>query len=192
MADPIEDLQAAHSLPEDDVIRLLLAQHARIRTLFTDVRAAEGQARYPLFAELRALLAVHETAEQLVLRRVSREAAGEAVTRARTEEEAEATHLLAQMEETDPHSTYFAELLDTLETAVTEHQEVEERSEFTAVLAGCTSGERQRMGALLQVAESVAPTRAHPGTTGNAAATVLSAPIRSLVDRTRDAIERAG
>ena len=81
MGDAAEDRTKAAQLPEGDVILILLEQHARIRELFADVKSAEGERKQHAFDELRALLAVHETAEEMVLRPVSRDAAGASVTK---------------------------------------------------------------------------------------------------------------
>lgn len=59
---------ATEQLSEGDVISLLSEQHGRIRRLFMDVKAATGRHRQHAFDELRALLAVHETVEDLVIR----------------------------------------------------------------------------------------------------------------------------
>src|SRR3712207_9112418 len=60
----------ASAVPEpeatDDVIDLLLAQHARIEELFVLAAGAEGEPRRAAFDELVHLLAVHETAEEEV------------------------------------------------------------------------------------------------------------------------------
>jgi len=186
-----EDLAKAAQLPEGDVIRLLLEQHARIRQLFTEVKAARGEECRDAFAELRALLAVHETAEQLVLRPASKKTAGEHVAEARTQEEVEATRMLAELEELTVDSPDFAARLATFESDVDRHAEAEEHEEFPAILAGCTEEERQRMGTRLQAAEKVAPTRPHPSVAGSTAATLLTAPLAAIVDRTRDAIQKA-
>lgn len=47
--------QEAARLPEGDVVRTLLEQHARIRDLFADVRTARDEHRRQAFDELRAL-----------------------------------------------------------------------------------------------------------------------------------------
>jgi hemerythrin superfamily protein len=192
MGDPTDDMQKATELPEGDVIRLLLEQHARIRTLFKDVHEARGRARADLFAELRATLVVHETAEQLILRPVSKRVTDDAVVEGRVEEEVEATKVLADLDELDPESKEFHELLTAFERSVDEHAEAEERLEFPAVVAGCTVTERRQLGSMLLAAESIAPTRAHPAVAGSTVATVLTMPIASIIDRTRDAIRKAG
>jgi hemerythrin superfamily protein len=193
MGDPAQDRMQAAQLPEGDVIRVLLEQHARIRELFADVKAAMGGHKRQAFDELRALLAVHETAEEMVLRPVSRGAAGEAVVTARNKEEEHATTLLKDLERMDVSSGLFARKIAVLESMVLQHAENEEREEFPHVLARCDAEKRRSMGKALKGAEAIAPTHAHPSTAGeSAAAHFVVGPFISLVDRARDALSRSG
>jgi len=49
------------------VVTLLHEQHRRIRAMFDAVQGADDGSRGQRFEELRAFLAVHETAEELVV-----------------------------------------------------------------------------------------------------------------------------
>ena len=192
MGDPAQDRLEASQLPEGDVVRVLLEQHARIRELFTDVRVAMGGHRRQAFDELRALLAVHETAEEMVLRPISKGAAGDAVVRARNKEEEEATKVLKDLERMDVASDLFGRKIAALEAMVVHHAENEEREEFPHVVAQCDPQMRQSMGTALKGAESIAPTHAHPSTAGeSAAAHMVVGPFIALVDRARDALSRS-
>lgn len=191
MGDATEDMQKAAELPEGDVIRILLEQHARIRTLFKDIHDAAVESRAALFAELRATLVVHETAEQLILRPVSEKVTDHAVIQGRLEEEEEATKVLADLEKLDADSSQFHELLTAFERSVDEHAQAEEELEFPAILAACTIEQRKKLGTMVSAAERIAPTHPHPAVAGSTAATVLTLPIASIVDRTRDAIAKA-
>jgi hypothetical protein len=192
MGNATEDRAKAGSLPQGDVIRVLLEQHARIRELFADVKNSVGDHKTQAFDELRALLAVHETAEEMVLRPVSVDAAGQSVADARNHEEEEANKVLARLEDMDCASTEFDALLRTFEVSVDQHAEREENEEFPMVLERCDEEKRQRMGTQIKAAESIAPTHPHPSTAGSPAAQWAVGPFASLVDRTKDAISRAG
>ncbi len=191
MSDSAVDRANAAGLPEGDVIRILLEQHARVRELFDDVTTAVGEHRQQAFDELRALLAVHETAEEMILRPVSSDAAGESVTDARNEEEAEANEVLKRLEKLDVDSDEFSSLLAEFRASVEEHAEAEETEEFPHVLKTCDEDERRSMGTRLRAAESVAPTHPHPSSAGSPAAQWTVGPFASLVDRTRDLIGKA-
>ena len=191
MGGAAEDRLKAAELPEGDVIRILLEQHARIRELFSDVKSAEGEHKEQAFDELRALLAVHETAEEMVLRPVSKSAAGEGVADARNEEEAEANKVLKKLEGLDCSSAEFDETLAEFEKSVDEHAEKEETVEFPYILAECDPDKRASMGKQIRAAESIAPTHPHPSTAGSPVAQWVAGPFASLVDRTKDAIRKA-
>ncbi|MCQ4083677.1 hypothetical protein NGB36_24540 [Streptomyces sp. RB6PN25] len=87
----------AAKLPDDDVIGVLLTQHARIRDLFGEMKTARGDHKKAVFEELKALLAVHETAEEMIARPVAKRSAGEREADARNHEEEEANKVLAAL-----------------------------------------------------------------------------------------------
>jgi hypothetical protein len=180
----------AAKLPEGDVIRILLEQHARVRDLFTEIKASAGSHKRELFDELRQLLAAHETAEEMILRPTSRRVAGAAVAEARNREEAEATATLARLERLDPATAEFDTVLAGFERAVLDHADLEERDEFSQILMECDPSERKLMGAMLQSAEAFAPTHPHPSTAGSTTAQWAAGPFASLADRARDAIRK--
>jgi hemerythrin superfamily protein len=190
MGDAAEDRAQAAELPEGDVVRVLLEQHARIRELFADVKSADGEHKQHAFDELRALLAVHETAEEMVLRPVTATTAGQEVVDARNHEEAEANEVLKALERLDVSSADFDAKLAELEQAVDDHAEAEETQEFPTVLAQCDEDKRRTMGTALRAAEGVAPTHPHPSTAGSTTAQYVVGPVASLIDRTRDAIKK--
>ena len=191
MSEARQDLAKAAALPEGDVVRILLEQHARIRELFADVRSAEGEHKQHAFDELRALLAVHETAEEMVLRPVSKDVAGETVAEARNNEESEANEVLKELEKMDVSSPDFDQKIASFEKAVSDHAENEENQEFPSILAECDEGKRASMGKQIRAAESIAPTHPHPSAAGSTTAQYAAGPFASLVDRTRDAISSA-
>lgn len=191
MGDAAEDRAKASQLPEGDVVRILLEQHARIRELFEDVTAADGEHKAQAFDELRALLAVHETAEELVLRPVTKKTGGDAVAEARNEEESEANDVLKELEEMDVDSANFDAKLAAFQKSVDEHAEAEENDEFPHILRSCDDEERRTMGKHILAAEKIAPTHPHPSTAGNIPAQMAVGPFASVVDRARDAITKA-
>lgn len=191
MGDATEDRQLADRLPEGDVVRVLLEQHARVRELFSEVKSASGEEKKQLFDELRALLAVHETAEEMVLRPVSSAVAGQAVADARNEEEARANSTLAELEKVDSSTAEFDRMLAELESAVDEHARLEESEEFPEILEACDAEQRRGLGLQVQAAASIAPTHPHPSTAGSPTAQWVAGPFASMVDRTRDALRAA-
>ncbi|MFF8592109.1 hemerythrin domain-containing protein [Streptomyces sp. NPDC015220] len=191
MGDAQNDHEQAARLPEGDVVAVLLGQHGRIKELFGQVKQSGGEARKNAFDELRSLLAVHETAEEMIVRPVSADTAGKAVADARNAEEAEANKVLAQLEKMDVSSAEFESLLERFEQSVLQHAEKEETEEFPAVRAGCSEDQLEKMGRRLLAVEKVAPTHPHPMAAGSPTAQWMTGPFASMVDRVKDALSKS-
>ena len=188
MGSAADDMAKAADLPEGDVIRILLEQHARVHELFAELGRTSGEDKRRAFDELRMLLAVHETAEEQVLRPATTEVVGRDVAEARNHEEEEANEVLARLEDLECDSAEFDELMREFRTSVTEHAEHEENEEFPQVVAEVSEEERRWMGDRLRFAESQAPTHPHPSVAGHALAQSTVGPFAALVDRARDAL----
>lgn len=154
-----EDRKKAATLPEGDVIRILYEQHAQVQDLFERVEKASGEGRQQAFDELTALLIAHETAEQSVLRPVSRETAGDDVVQARLQEEEKANQVIAELKKLDVSSSEFDRMFAEFKKAVVDHAEHEENDEFPSVLDERDEDERRVMGERLSKAEATASTR---------------------------------
>jgi len=190
MGTPAEDRAKAAELPDGDVIRILLEQHARIRELFDDVVAAEGKDRQRAFDELRALLAVHETAEEMILRPVSSDAAGKSVVDARNHEEATATEVLKRLEKMDVDSTEFTTTFTEFRQSVLTHAENEETQEFPLLEQTSDHAALEKARSAVEMAEKMAPTHPHPSaktTTMN----YVAGPFAAMLDRARDAFSKS-
>ncbi|MGV9253851.1 hemerythrin domain-containing protein [Streptomyces sp. NPDC003697] len=191
MGDAQKDRDEAARMPEGDVVAVLLDQHARIRELFGQVRTSRGDERKRTFDDLRALLAVHETAEEIIVRPVAAGTAGKAEADARNKEEAEANKVLAELEKMDLDSADFDTRLAAFEQSVLDHAEKEEHEEFPALRAGCPEDQLQTMGRRLQAVEKMAPTHPHPTAAGSPTAQMLTGPFASMIDRARDALSKS-
>ncbi len=174
----------------EDVIIVLERQHERIKELLAQVKSAQGDHRQQTFDELRTLLAAHETAEEMVLRPVSRTYAGGDVADARNAEESEANHVLADLEKLDVDSSDFEQMFARFADAVVQHATHEEQLEFPSLQA-LPQEQRDRMSRALLAAERLAPTHPHSGVTGSPSGQRATAPLASLLDRARDAVREA-
>ncbi|OBI49098.1 hemerythrin [Mycobacterium kyorinense] len=175
----------------DDVVGFLKAQHNLIEDLFDQVlHASDPQAREKPFLQLRQLLAVHETAEEMVVHpRVRREVdTGDVIVDARLEEEHQAKELLSKIEGIDITSQQFIDELTKLRDAVLEHAELEESQEFPKLQRELDADELKRLGTAVRAAEAIAPTRPHAGVE-SAKLNFAVGPFASLLDRARDIIE---
>jgi hemerythrin superfamily protein len=177
----------------DEVVAFLKAQHNLIEDMFDQVlHASDPHAREEPFATLRQLLAVHETAEEMVVHpRVRREDdAGDAIVDARLEEEHEAKELLSQIEKLDVTSHEFIDEITKLREAVLDHARHEEEEEFPVLERTVDADDLKRMGAAVRAAEAIAPTHPHPGVE-SAKLNFFLGPFASMLDHARDLIERA-
>ncbi len=174
----------------DEVIGFLTAQHNLIEDMFDQVLlASDPEAREKPFVQLRQLLAVHETAEEMIVHpRVRREVdASDSIVDARLEEEHDAKELLSSIEKLDITSQEFIEELTKLRDAVLDHAQHEETYEFPKLQKELNADELKRLGAAVRAAEAIAPTRPHAGVE-SAALNFAVGPFVSMLDRARDLI----
>jgi hemerythrin superfamily protein len=170
-----------------DVVTFLVAQHNQVKQLFEDVMNATGDAREEAFAALRRMLAVHETAEEEIVHPRARQALedGDDIVGARLQEENEAKQTLSELEKLDVSSAEFETMFRELQADVLMHASAEEQQEFGRLADVLDNDELERMRTAVRVAQSVAPTRPHPGVE-SPAANMLVGPFASMMDRARD------
>jgi hemerythrin-like domain-containing protein len=177
----------------DDVVRFLKDQHNLIKDMFDDVlSASDSKAREKAFVDLRQLLAVHETAEELVVHPSARRqvAHGDEIVDARLKEEHEAKEELSKLESMDIDSKEFITALTKFRDAVNDHAEHEENEEFNKLQRKLDPGDLGRMAKAVQAAEAIAPTRPHAGIE-SAKLNFVVGPFASMIDRARDVIGAA-
>jgi hemerythrin superfamily protein len=173
----------------EDVIGFLKAQHEQIAVLFETVAQASGKERAQAFFALRRLLAVHETAEEEIVHPAARRDLpdGHAVVAKRLAEERDAKVTLIALEKLKIDSTEFEAQLFALQVDVLAHAESEETQEFTQLADALKPNTLKRMRKAVDFAESVAPTRPHPGVESQVA-NLLTGPFVAMLDRSRDAL----
>ena len=175
----------------DEVIAFLKAQHNLIEDMFDQVLyASDPQAREKPFVQLRQLLAVHETAEEMVVHpRVRREVdAADSIVDARLEEEHAAKEMLSKIEKIDITSQQFIDELTKLRDAVLDHASHEEKYEFPKLERQLDADELKRLTSAVRAAEAIAPTRPHAGVESPMLNFAVG-PFASMIDRARDLIE---
>lgn len=169
---------------------LLRQQHETVKQLFDQLLRARGDQRSELFDCLRATLATHETAEEIVvyprLRKIGDE--GDRVARARIAEEDKAKQVLADLEKLGPGGAGFEPQLSQFHRAVLDHAEAEEREAFPLLEQSCNSRELQDMAAKIQKAEAMAPPHPHPHGPNSKVGSMVVGPFAKMVDRVRDAM----
>lgn len=177
----------------DGAVRFLVDQHQQIRQLFDEVSRASGKQRADSFFALRRLLAVHETAEELVVhpRARWRLPDGDPVSSPRLQEEERAKRMLVSLEEMPVDSKEFEAGFNRLRNAVVAHTEAEERDEFSRLGEVLSQRELSRMRMAAHLAEALGPTRPHPSAVF-AAENIVVGGFTALMDRFRDLISHDG
>lgn len=180
------------TMPENDVVDLLLRQHQLVRQYFSEVENSAGEERREAFDRLRRLLAVHETAEEEVVHPMARRALpdGDQLIDSRLNEEHHAKQILEDLDATGADSVDFETKLSILKTAVLQHAEREEQEEFPGLRDSYGDAQRRAMGMAVKAAEAMAPTHPHAGVE-SATANVLVGPYAAMVDRARDVVRQA-
>jgi hemerythrin superfamily protein len=174
-----------------DVVALLLEQHRTVRQLIASVKTADADGRGAAFEPLVRLLAVHETAEEVVVYPALARSAGDEgarVAEARKSEEDAAKKMLADLEDLDPTSAQFMTMFEAFATDVEAHAAAEEGEVFP-LLAQTNDAQAMRdLGGDLVAAQKVAPTHAHKSAPEGALANKVVGPLVSAIDRARDLV----
>ena len=168
-------------------------QHDQIRELFDAVEDAPAEERAEAFQPLVRLLAVHETAEEMVIYpAASTGEAGREIVEQRKAEEDRAKKQLVELEKMDASTDDFLEALATFRTEVFEHAEAEELEVFPLLSEVADADQLKHMTRMLEVAEGMAPTHPHKTAPESALGNLLVGPFVAMVDRARDALKDAG
>jgi len=169
-----------------DLVSQLLAQHHKIHeALYAVAQTTTAESRQDAFDQLRELLARHETAEEMIVRPLTRGVDdGASVAAARMQEENEGKDMLAELERLDIASEEFARLFERFARAVLTHAQNEESDEFPLLRDDLDEDQLRAAERLLLLAERVAPTHPHPSarsTTMN----YVAGPFAAMTDRAR-------
>src|SRR4051794_13098325 len=177
---------------EGDLVSQLLAQHALVRGAIDDVaKSATAESRQEAFDILRELLARHETAEEMIVRPLTRDLDnGEAVASARMDEENKSKDVLSELEKLDIASVEFARTFESFAKEVLEHALAEEALEFPLLRAQLDAGKLEDAERQLLLAEKIAPTHPHP-MARSTAMNYVAGPLAAVADRARDAFSKA-
>jgi hemerythrin superfamily protein len=173
----------------NDVIAFLKEQHERVQVLLERVAESRGARRSEAFRLLRRLLAIHETAEEMIVHPAARRslANGESLIAMRLSEERQAKRTLMDLEKLNLDSPAFERKFQIFKVDVLAHAHSEETQEFAALARELNPKTLERMRRAAELTESIAPTRPHPGVE-SAMANLLLGPFAAIVDRSRDAL----
>lgn len=174
-----------------DLVAQLLAQHEQIRAaIYAVAETTTAESRQEAFDALREMLARHETAEEMIVRPLTRGIdAGESVAAARMDEENESKEVLATLEKLEIDSVDFARLFESFAGAVLSHAQAEEAVEFSLLREHVDEDKLRAAERLLLLAEKTAPTHPHPSAKSTAM-NYVAGPFAAMLDRARDAIAK--
>ncbi|MFG3708959.1 hemerythrin domain-containing protein [Micromonospora sp. NPDC047670] len=178
--------------PAEDVVDLLLAQHAQVEQLFLLVIGSTGQTRRDAFDDLVKLLAAHETAEEEVLHPLARTlpgGGGDAMVDERLDEERQAKETLKTLVQGGVDADGFDTGIILLRDAVLAHARHEERYEFPLLRQHVPTDRLRTLAAAVRTAEATAPTRPHPSAQ-TAKGNLAAGPALAVIDRVRDAVRK--
>jgi hemerythrin superfamily protein len=173
---------------------VLKADHRTVEELFarwTTVRSDEGPAvKRKLVDDMIRELSIHAAIEEQVFYPAVREALpdGHELVRHSLEEHKEAKDLLAELEGMQPGDQGFEEKVGNLVADVREHVEEEEGQIFPKLETAIGPEALRRVGAALEKAKKVAPTRPHPRAPSKPPANLVAGPAAGAIDRARDEI----
>ncbi|GAB2934499.1 hemerythrin domain-containing protein [Micromonospora polyrhachis] len=175
---------------KQDVLDLLTDQHHEIKALFGQLARAQGADKRELFERLVRLLAIHESAEEIVVHPTARRriAQGEKVVANREHEEDQAKRELAALYDMGVEHPDFDARLASLAEAVIQHATREELEEFSALRQNASPEQLRLMAGAVRAAEAMAPTRPHPHSGESATANLVAGPPMALFDRVRDGV----
>jgi hemerythrin superfamily protein len=169
-----------------DVVAFLIAQHEQLTVLLNGVLAYSGDERQRHFDLVREMLARHETAEEMIVRPLTRDAPnGDAVADARMAEENAAKEVLARLEKLDVDSEEFERTFTAFRQSVLDHAQAEERDEFPLLRLNTDPDALAKARRRVERAEQMAPTHPHPSVK-TTAANYVAGPFAAMLDRARD------
>jgi hemerythrin superfamily protein len=176
----------------ENLISVLVTDHREVEQMFTELET-EGlspERRGELRDKVITELVRHSVAEEMYLYPTTRTAlpGGDQLADREIEEHAAAERLMKDLEKCDPTDRRFDDLLTQLITDIRGHVAEEESDLFPRLQATCSEQELVELGAKVQQAKKLAPTRPHPSAPDTPPMNKVMGPPMGLVDRMRDAL----
>lgn len=172
-----------------DIVDLLVQDHHEVNGLFGRFKqSSKPETQSELAKEIVRELSIHAAIEeQFVYPMVRRSVdGGDELADHAIEEHHEVKELLSDIEKLNPDQAEFAEKMDKVMAAVTEHVEEEEGEVLPELKDATSADKREKIGSLADKAKSLVPTHPHPLVPGNATAQLLAGPWAGMADRVRD------
>jgi hemerythrin superfamily protein len=175
-----------------DLIDVLVTDHREVDQLFADLEAAtnDPQRRRRLADVVIAELIRHSVAEEMYLYPTVRAALpdGDRVADHEIAEHADAERTMRDIEDLEFDDARLDAALTELMALIRHHVHEEETDLFPRLREACNAQELRELGAKVETAKKLAPTRPHPAAPDRPPLNKLLAPGAGLVDRLRDAL----
>lgn len=182
-----------------DVIEVLTHDHAEVERMFTQLETLRGMTgggaksqRKDLVDQVTIELVRHSVAEEAEVYPRVQEKVSEAEAEHARQEHAEAEEVMKRLEGLQPDDPSFDEQLSALMKGVREHVAEEEGEMFPHLRQAFSQEELVEMGAKVEAAKKVAPTRPHPSAPDSPPRDKVLGPVTGLLDRMRDAVSKRG
>ncbi|MFI6737643.1 hemerythrin domain-containing protein [Nonomuraea sp. NPDC050451] len=182
---------------QQDVIEVLVTDHREVEQMFSELdhmRGAIGEQAKTLTEQVVIELVRHSIAEEQYLYPAVREhvPGGGKLADQEISEHADAEETMNRLEGLEPGDAEFWPTTDLLMSQIRAHVREEENDLFPRLREACAPEELTELGAKVQRAKKLAPTRPHPSAPDTPPANKLLAPGAGLVDRIRDALTGRG
>lgn len=175
-----------------DLVDILVEDHREVEGLFQELERPgnDPERSERLVSAAIAELVRHSVAEEQYLYPVTREvlADGDQIADREIEDHSTAERVMKRLEAMRPDDPEFTSAVGTLISDVREHIEDEEGNLFPRLREACSQQQLSDLGAKVERAKKVAPTRPHPSAPNEPPANKLLAPGAGLADRVRDAL----
>lgn len=180
---------------ERDAIEMLITDHRTVDSLFDRYErlgAGHNEGKRQLVDEMIGELSVHAAIEEQQLYPFLRDEVpgGEELADRGIEDHQAAKEALAALEGMDADSPDFDATVAQLITDVRAHIREEEAGFFPRLRQVATGEQLRELGADLDRARSVAPTRPHPRAPSTPPGNVVAGPLAGAADRVRDAVTK--
>ena len=178
-----------------DVISILVTDHREVEEIFGQIEATTDPDQRRTLAD-RAIteLVRHSVAEEAYVYPAYRThvPGGADLAEREVNEHAEAERTMKDLEALAPTDARFEELLGRLMREIRHHVAEEEGELFPQLQAHLDPQQLRELGARVEKAKKVAPTRPHPSAPDHPPLDKLLAPGTGMVDRLRDHFSHRG
>jgi hemerythrin superfamily protein len=178
-----------------NVIEILTHDHREIEGMFEELSAATDPGeRRRITDEVTIELVRHSVAEEAHLYPAVREhvPGGDELADKELSDHADIERVLKELEQTDAANESFNTLVRRLIQDVSAHIEDEENNLFPKLTLHASPDQLLQLGAKVESAKRMAPTRPHPAAPDKPPLNKLLAPGAGLVDRARDFLTGRG